>query len=163
MSSGIVHGFRSENHKLGGTTGIMHSSLQPRTNIKLLVIWGVVAFVVAFLSSPTPWPFLGVGVALGGCAGVIQLRSLRESSASLLTAQTAMDVRRILSSSRTGRLYVYAFWGSMVVLCALAFYLLRGREFVGLLVGYSAFAFTREVLTLRGTFELHRLSAEQRV
>jgi hypothetical protein len=81
----------------------------------------------------------------------------------LLTTQTAMDVRRVLSSSRFGRLYLYAFWVSMVVLFALAFYLLRSRAFVGLLAGYSAFAFTRELLTLRGTFELRRLSTEQRV
>jgi hypothetical protein len=121
------------------------------------------AVVVASVASPTPWLFLGVGVALGACAGGIQLRSLRESSASLLTTQTAMDVRRVLSSSRTGQLYLNAFWGSMAVLFALAFYLLRGRAFVGVLAGYSAFAFARELLTLRGTFELHRLSTEQRV
>ena len=128
-----------------------------------MVIWSVVAIVVAFIASPTPWLFLAVGVALGVCAGIIQLRALRESSASLLTAQTAMDVRRVLSSSRFGRLYLYALWSSLAVLFALAFYLLRGRAFVGLLAGYSTFAFTRELLTLRGTFELHRLSIEQRV
>jgi uncharacterized membrane protein len=141
----------------------MHTSLQPKTNMKLLVVWGVFAVVVAFVASPTPWFFLGVGVALGFCAGIIQLRALRESSASLLTTQTAMEVRRALSSSRSGRLYLYAFWGSMAVLSVLAFYLLRGRAFVGLLAGYSAFAFTRELLALRGTFELHRLSTKQRV
>ena len=141
----------------------MHTSLQPKTNIKLMVIWGVVAVVVAFVATPTPWIFLGVGVALGICAGFIQLRSLRESSASLLTTQTAMDVRRVFSSSRTGRLYLYAFWVSMAVLFVLAFCLLGGRAPVGLLAGYSAFAFARELLTLRGTFELHRLSTEQRV
>lgn len=138
----------------------MHTTLQPKTNMRLLAIWGVVAVVVAFIASPIPWLFLGVGLALGVCAGIIQLRALRESSASLLTTQTAMDVRRVLSSSRSGRLYLYAFWFSMAVLFVLAFYLLRGRGFVGLLAGYSAFAFMRELLTLRGTFELRRLSTE---
>jgi hypothetical protein len=141
----------------------MHTSLQPKTNMKLLAIWGIVAVAVAFIASPTPWLLLGVGVALGVCAGIIQLRALRESSASLLSTQTLMDVRRVLSSSRSGRRYLYAFWVSMAVLFVLAFYLLRGRAFVGLLMGYSTFAFTRELLTLRGTFELQRLSTEQRV
>ena len=141
----------------------MHTTLQPKTNMRLLAIWGIVAVVVAFIASPTPWLFLGVGVALGVCAGIIQIRALRESSTSLLTTQTALDVRRVLSSSRFGRLYLYALWGSMAVLFTLAFYLLRGRAFVGILAGYSAFAFARELLTLRGTFELHRLSTEQRV
>src|ERR1035437_3928102 len=142
---------------------VMHTSLQPKTNIKLLALWGIVGVVVAFIASPIPWLFLGLGVALGFCAGLIQLRALRESSASLLTTQTLMDVRRVLSASRSGRIYLYAFWVSMALLFVLAFYLLRGRAFVGLLAGYSAFAFTRELLTLRGTFELRRLSTEQRV
>lgn len=128
-----------------------------------MVIWGIVAVVVAFVAAPTPWVFLVVGVLLGVFAGVIQLRSLRESSAALLATQTTMDVRRALSSSRAGRLYLFAFWGSMAVLFALALYLLRGRAFIGLVAGYSAFAFSRELLTLRAVFELHRLSMEQRV
>jgi hypothetical protein len=140
----------------------MHTTLQPKTNMRLLAVWGVVAVVVAFVAAPTPWLLLGVGLALGVCAGIIQLRAIRESSASLLTTQTAMEVRRVLSSSRSGRLYLYAFWFSMVVLFALAFCFLRGGAFVGLLAGYAAFAFMRELLTLRGTFELRRLSQEQR-
>ncbi len=140
----------------------MHTSLQPKTNAKLLAIWGVVAVAVAVVASPTPWPFLGSGLVLGACAGIIQLRALRESAAALVATQTAMEVRRVLSSSRSGRLYLYVFWFSVVALFALAFYFLRGRAFVGLLAGYSAFAFMRELLTLRGTFELHRLSLEQR-
>jgi hypothetical protein len=141
----------------------MHTSLKPRTTITLLAIWGVVAVVVACVASPRPWLFFGIGVVLGVCAGVIQLRSIRESSAIFPTTQTAMDVRRVLGSSRAGRLYLYVFWGSMAVLVALAFCLLRGRAFIGLLAGYSAFAFTRELLTLRGTIELSRLSKEQGV
>ena len=126
-------------------------------------MWGGLAIVVVFIASPTPWFFYAFGVALGVPAGIIQLRALRESSASLLTTESALDVRRVLSSSHAGRLYLYAFWSSMAVLSALAFCLLRGRAFVGLLAGYSAFAFMRELLTLRGTFELRRLSMEQRV
>lgn len=141
----------------------MHTSLQPKTNMKLLAVWGVVAVVVAFVASPTPWLFLGVGGPLGFCAGIIQLRALRESFASWLTTRTTMEVRRVLSSSCSGRLYLYAFWDSMAVRLGLAFCLLRGRAFVGLLAGSSAFAFTWELLTLRGTFELHKLSMAQRV
>lgn len=140
----------------------MHTSLQPMANMRLLALWGVLAFAVAFLTSPTPWLFLGVGVALGGCAGIIQLRVLRATSAALLAAQTAMDVRRAFSSTRCGRLYLYVFWFSMAVLTFLAISLLRDRAMEGIVAGYSAFAFTRELLTLRGTFELRQLSMEQR-
>lgn len=78
----------------------------------------------------------------------------------MLTAKTLLDVRRVLSSSRTGRLYLYTFWLSVALLCALTISLHQKYEFVGFSVGYSAFAFTRELLTLRGTYELHRLSTE---
>jgi hypothetical protein len=139
----------------------MHASLRPKTNIMLLVIWGAAGVSIAWGASPRPWLFFGLGIALGVCAGVIQLRSLRESAASLLTTRTAMDVRRVLTSSRNGRFYLFALWGSIAVLFALAYYLLRGRAFVGLLAGYAAFAFMRELVTLRGSYELHRLSMEQ--
>jgi hypothetical protein len=50
----------------------------------------------------------------------------------------------------------------MTVLFALALFHLRGRAFVGLLAGYSAFALVRDALALRGAFELRRLSTEPR-
>ena len=138
----------------------MHTTLQPKTNIKLLAIWGTITVVVVMVAFPVPWSMLVVGAALGACAGVIQLRSLRDSATLLLRAQTAMDVRRALSSSRTGRIYLYAFWGSMLILFAAAVYLLRDRAFVGLIASYSAFAFMRELVTLRGAYELHKISME---
>jgi hypothetical protein len=90
----------------------MHTSLQPKTNMKLLALWGIVAVAVAFIASPTPWLFLVLGVALGFCAGLIQLRAVPESAASLLTKQTLMDVRRVMNTSRSGQIYLYAFWAS---------------------------------------------------
>jgi len=136
----------------------MQSSLQPKTNAKLVVIWGLIAIGVAVIASPAPWFFLGGGLVLGACAGVIQLRALRESAVTLVTTRTAIEVRRVLWFSQSGRLYLYVFWFSMLVLFTLAFYLLKDRAIVGLFASYSAFAFMRELLTLRGAFELHRAS-----
>jgi len=139
----------------------MHPSLKPKTNIRLIVVWALIAVSVAVISSPIPWLFLGLGVVLGTCADFIQLLALCESSRSLLVSETAMDVRRALSSSRWGRRYLYTLWFCVVLLFLLAFYFLRSRAVVGLFASYSAFAFMRELLTLRGTFELERLSTEQ--
>jgi hypothetical protein len=139
----------------------MHSSLLPKTNMLLLAMWSALAAAVAALVSPTPWSFLAMGLVQGVCAGVLQLRALRESTASYLTTRTAMDVRRVLSSSRSGQLYLNIFWICMAVQFALAFYFLRGGVFIGLIASYSAFAFARELITLRGTFELHRLAMKR--
>jgi hypothetical protein len=60
------------------------------------------------LFAPTiPWLLLGVGALLGVLAGLIQLRALRESMSSLLAAKSAVGVRRALSGSRYGRMYLY--------------------------------------------------------
>lgn len=139
----------------------MHTSLRPQTNMKLLVFWIGGVLAVASVVSPTPWLFFCLGAVLGVCAGTIQLRALRESAAGLLSARTTREVRCAVTSSRSGRVYLYVFWASMVVLFVLASFLLRGRAVIGLIAGYSAFAFMRELLTLRGTIELQRPSKER--
>ena len=141
----------------------MHKSLSPETNARLLAIWAVVVLAVVFIASPIPWLFLGLGTVFGAIAGTIQLRALRETAASLLTTQTLMEVRRVFRSSRSGRLYLHVFWACMVVLFVLAFALLHGRAYVGLLAGQAALAFTRELLTQRGTVELQTLSIQKGV
>jgi hypothetical protein len=140
---------------------MMHATLKPATNIKLMVVWAVLAVLVTVIGSPTPWIFLLAGAVFGAVAGWMQLLAFREASGAMLAAQTAMEVRRALSSSRWGRRYLVTLWVGVLFLFVLAAYLLRGRAFIGLLAGYSAFAFTRELLTLRGTFELKRLSTGQ--
>lgn len=136
----------------------MHTSLSPKTNIRLIILWAVVSVATFLFVSPTPWFFLALGGVLGAVAGFIQLRALREASAQLLQAVTMMDVRRVLRSSRWGRLYLWGFWLSMVLLFVLAFFLLHSRAIIGLIAGYTAFALIRELLNLRGTFELQHLS-----
>ena len=139
----------------------MHPSLQPKANKKLLLIWGLVASTVGFVASPVPRIFLAVGSALGVFAGVIQLRALRESASALLAAQTLIEVRRALKLSRNGRRYLFVFWTSMIVLLVMAFGLRGSHAPVALLAGYSAFAFMREALTLRGGIELQKISLKR--
>lgn len=136
----------------------MHTSLSPKTNIRLIILWAIILIAVLLFASPTPWFFLVLGAGLGAGAGVLQLLAIRQASAPLLETVTMMDVRRALRSSRWGRLYLYAFWLSMILLFVLGFFLLHSRAAVGLIAGYSAFALIRELLTLRGTFELQLLS-----
>ena len=134
----------------------MHTSLQPKTNIMLLALWGAIIIAVITLAS-APWLFLGLGVLFGVCAGVVQSLAIRRASQIMLATNTMMEVRRALSSSGWGRFYLYLFWFSMVVISALTFSLLKERAIVGLLAGYSAFAFIREMITLRSSFYLQKL------
>jgi hypothetical protein len=138
----------------------MHTSLHPRTNIWLLVIWGVAAAAVTSFASPVPWPFLGFGSVIGVCLGILQLKALRASSSSFLKTRTAMEVRRAFGSSMWGRLYLWSFWVSSIALLGAAIFLLPEQAFVAFFGSYSAFAFARELLALRGIFELQKLSSE---
>jgi hypothetical protein len=55
-------------------------------------------------------------------------------------------------------MYLYVFWGSAILMFALAFALRGGGGLVGWIAGACAFKAIREGLTLRGTYELDRAS-----
>jgi len=78
----------------------------------------------------------------------MQLVALRESTPLFLQTETWGDVRKVLRASRRGRRYLWYFWIVQIVLFILAFALLRGQAFIGLLAGYSVFSFARELITL---------------
>jgi uncharacterized membrane protein (Fun14 family) len=129
-----------------------------KTNIRVIILWAVISVATFLFASPTPWFFFALGAVLGAVTGFIQLWAMRQASAQLMQAVTMMDVRRALRSSGWGTLYLWGFWLSMALLFVLAFFLLHSRAIIGLIAGYSAFALIRELLTLRGTFELQLLS-----
>ena len=139
----------------------MHSTLTPKTNAIMIGLWATTAGVLAVSTSPRPWILLAFGAALGLVAGGLQLAAMRKSSESLLTCRTALEVRAALSRSQVGKLYLYVFWGTGVLLFGSAFWLDREQLFVGWLVGYAAFAFARDCVTLRGTFELRQMAAHR--
>jgi hypothetical protein len=139
----------------------VHTSLLPKSNLVLLAVWAATVVIVSLVAPTTPWLLLGLGGFFGLCSRLLQIRALRESKSALITTQTAMDVRRALSSSRYGRLYLYALWGAVVLLLFAAYYLQTGGAHFGALAGYAAFAALRELLTLRSIYELQALAAER--
>lgn len=140
----------------------MHTTLQPKTQMVLMSIWSAVILAVLVVASPRPWLFLGIGAGFGLLGGILQLRAFRESPARFVAAKTAVEVRRAISASRFGRLYIYTFWLSQIAIFALSFFLLGGRAIVGFIGGYASFSLVRELLTLPGSYELRRFSEEQR-
>ncbi|MCX6013289.1 MAG: hypothetical protein NTV30_07765 [Chloroflexi bacterium] len=73
-----------------------------------------------------------------------------------------MNVRKALRLSFWGKLYFYTFWLSMIIIFVLAFYILQGRTFVGMIAGYSSFAVMRDIITLYDIFKLERLSRNEK-
>jgi hypothetical protein len=137
----------------------MHSSLKPKTNIVLLVVWATLAVVTGAASTPTSMVILGVGAFLGCVVGLVQHRALKLAGPELVKANSLIEVRKALSFSLWGKSYLYLFWSSVVVLLALGLWKFEKEILFVFLAGYSALAFTRELVTLPAIFSLRSLVA----
>ena len=139
-----------------------HSSLSPTTNILLIFAWAAVAAVFLFVIEPhAPVMLAVVGAVLGAIAGVMQHLSFTQATKGFSAASTLLEVRSAFKATTWGTRYIRFLYFSKFVLIALAFVLVRQPLFAvifGYIVGYFSLMFVREVVTLRDTFFLHRLS-----
>jgi hypothetical protein len=136
----------------------MHATLTPRANLRLIGLWLVLTVATAgFFPRPQLWICFVVGAVIGTLLGGCQLQVLRISQRSLLSAKSALDVRRAMKESGWGRVYLVLFWLGSIGIIALAIFLFGSQMLVGWLAGYVSMAFVRELIALPGTFELERL------
>jgi hypothetical protein len=135
----------------------LHASLSRKTNLKMLAVWLLAAIAISVFAGPVPWMLLACGVALGAISGGLQLRVIRQAPDALLASTTLMEVRRAMATTSTGRLYFHVFWGIAILQVALAAYLLGNRFFAGWAASYCAYAFTRDLVAMRGVVELNAL------
>jgi hypothetical protein len=138
----------------------VHASLSPKSNAILLAAWTAGAVAVSLIAPAVPWLLLALGAVLGAVVGMMQRQALRESRAGLIASQSAMDVRRALAASGSGRTYLYALWGSALLLVAAAYAIPQGGKYFGGFAGYFALAAIRELVTLRETLLLQTLAGE---
>jgi hypothetical protein len=136
----------------------MHASLAPIPNIIMVAAWiaGIVA--VSFIAPQVPLALLAFGVLFGAALGILQRRAIRASRVALIASQSAMDVRRALAATGSGRAYLYALWGSVLMIVAAAYALPAGGDHFGAIAGYLALASVRELITLREAFVLEALA-----
>ena len=139
-----------------------HASLSPRTNILLIFVWAGVAVAFFFVIEPhTPITLGIIGGSLGAIGGFMQHLSLRQASAGFTTASSLLEVRSALKSTTWVSRYIRFLYFTKLLLVIVAFVFIR-QPLLGVLFGYLAayFAmmFVREIVTVRDTFFLHRLS-----
>lgn len=139
----------------------MHASLSPKPNVLLLAAWTAGAVAVSLFAPVVPSVLLVLGAVVGAALGMLQRRALREARVALIASQSAMDVRRALAATGSGRTYLYALWGAVLLVVAAAYTLPTGGTHFGAIAGYCTLAAVREVITLRETFVLQALSAER--
>ena len=139
-----------------------HSSLSPTTNVLLIFAWAAVAAIFLFVVEPrSPVMLALVGAVLGAIGGVMQHLSFAQATKGFSAATSLLEVRSALKATTWGTRYIRFLYFSKFVLIALSFVLVR-QPFLavifGYLAGYFSLMFVREVVTLRDTFFLHRLS-----
>ncbi len=93
-------------------------------------------------------------------AGVLQHLSIKQAPDGFTTASSLLGVRRAFTSTPWGQKYIAWLYFCKLALILIAFVLIRGplyRIVLGYLVSCASLMFVREAVTLRDTFELHRL------
>ena len=98
----------------------IHSSLQVSTNIRLILLWGIIAGVLFSITTPHSWLILIIAAILGMFGGVMQWMGFHEAKASFLEAHSLLDVRAKLKATRWGKRYIYFLWSSGVLLGLIA-------------------------------------------
>jgi len=138
----------------------VHASLSPKINAILLPVWIAGAVSVSLIAPAVPSVLLALGVVLGAALGMLQRRALRESRAALIASQSAMDVRQALAATGSGRAYLYALYGSVLLVFAAAYAIPLGGTHFGAIAAYFALTAVRELITLRETFVLQALAVK---
>jgi multisubunit Na+/H+ antiporter MnhE subunit len=137
----------------------LHPSLRLRNNVLLMGIYFACLLGWLCFVRLTTWQFLIAGLAAGFIAGVLQSQSINEKPQAFLEARTALDVRKAMLSTRSGRLFVPFYWG--FALCLAAASAITGHLIPGLVSGMMAFYFMRESATLPTTAFLSRLHQDR--
>ena len=125
----------------------MHKSLSVRTNRLLIVLWaaGVLAFAL-FTRGTIALPVV-IGAACGVVAGLLQRTALRSNASAFAETATALDVRHILTSSRSGKTAISVGWICALVLLVIAILFRQNSQIAASwFAGYLAFMLFRDAI-----------------
>jgi hypothetical protein len=138
----------------------MHRSLTPAFNRKLMLAWASIVFAVMLWRASLP--AVAAGMLLGLILGVLQHRAVVQSSVQLLSSETALDVRRALTTNATGRLYIRLLWISFALLLFATIQTAQQQPLVPYVGGLAAMWLVREGVTYRVALRLATQSAGMR-
>ena len=139
-----------------------HASLSPTINILLILMWASIVALFLFAIEPrVPLALVIVGGACGAVAGLMQHMSFTQAANGFASATSFMDARRALKKTSWGSRYILWLYFCKAALIALSFLLIHRpvlHVVLGYLGAYVTLMFIRELVTLRDTVVLHRLT-----
>jgi hypothetical protein len=130
----------------------MYTTLKPRTNMALVFVSAGVAVTALLFTRPVPVTPALIGALLGGLAGVLQSRSMRAAPSTFQQAQTAMDVRRALTSTVPGKRAIQVQWVGAFILLGAGLWI--GNPLGGWVTGYALLMCARDLVALRAVGQL---------
>jgi hypothetical protein len=137
-----------------------HFTLKPIFNVAMLAVYAAVILAAVSQSSSSTVLAVVLGCCLGVVGGILQRSAFAGADGALLSAKGAIEIRRILTAKKSGRIYIGLLWTS-VPLIAMVQLLLRREPVLGLLAGYGSFALLRDLLTLPLTLRLRTARAQE--
>lgn len=132
----------------------MHPSLTTRANIVLILLWAGILIGMLAMNWPQPLAPISLAFVLGIAAGLLQTHAMRDMRDQFRGANTAKEVRRVLVSTRPGKLAVALLWGTAVGMLVWAFLLAPKSPLVLWIPAYASFAFARELVALPAVIRL---------
>ncbi len=130
----------------------MHSSLTVQSNLVEMGACALVAVGTVVLGGPFPGVPWVVSAVLGVVVGTLRSRSLWASPRVFQSAQTSLEVRTAMMSTRVGRIAVIAQWIAIPIVVVVAWE--YGNLLGGGLGGLAVFIATRDAATLKGVLGL---------
>ncbi len=129
----------------------MHSSLKLQTNLVIITACALVTGAFSILSRPFPTIPLIAGAVFGLAAGFIQNQSIAIARNSFRSAETAMEVRRVLTSTTSGKRAIRSQWILFPLLAVSSVWI--GNPW-GRVAGFGIFMCIRDLITLKAVIGL---------
>lgn len=127
----------------------MHKSLSVGSNRLVICVWAAGLTLLLVVTGGIVWASVFLGAAFGIAAGVLQRAALRAQASAFAHSVTALDVRRVMTSSRPGKLALSLGWVCGLVLLPLAMLFQQGALVAASwFAGYLAFMFLRDLIAL---------------
>src|SRR5690349_11935847 len=100
----------------------MHKSLTLGANRKLILVYATGVALLMIITGHVVFLSCLIGAGFGVAAGFLQRRVLQTHAGAFAKTTTAMDVRRIMTSSRAGTAAISMTWISGLLLLVLAMF-----------------------------------------